>query len=138
MDRDELQARVKAFALRVMRLVEALPSTTAGREIGKQLLRSAMSVSANYRATRRARSDKEFAAKIGVVLEEADESLHWLELIMDGQLIKASLVSDLHAEAEELVRIFAASRRSVRERLRPITQSPNHQTNRHSDGDINA
>jgi four helix bundle protein len=83
-DKSELQRRTKAFALRVLKLVDALPRTPAGRAISNQLVRSAMSVGANYRAACRARSRLEFAAKLGTVLEEADESLYWLEMIRDG------------------------------------------------------
>lgn len=127
MDRDELQARVKRFALRVIKLVEALPSNTAGREIGRQVLRSATSASANYRAARRARSPKEFLAKICIVVEETDESAHWLELIVEAELLSAQKVTPLLQEATELMRIFAATRATARRRHRQITKSPNHQ-----------
>lgn len=115
MDADELQDRTKRFALRVMKLVNALPNTIAGREIGRQLLRAGTSVSANYRAARRGRSKREFVAKMGVVVEEADESVHWLELVMDGELIPRDRVSGLHDEATQLVRIFAKTKRTARQ-----------------------
>jgi four helix bundle protein len=84
---DELKNRTKQFALRVLKLVAALPKTIEGRAIASQLVRSGTSVAANYRATCRARSKAEFIAKIGVVLEEADETLLWLELISEANLL---------------------------------------------------
>lgn len=115
MDKDELKARTKSFALRAMKLVDALPKTTAGRAIGSQLVRSGTSVGANYRAACRGRSKAEFIAKIGTVAEEADESAFWLELIMDGGLLTPGLVSPLHREAEELTAIFTASGRTAKQ-----------------------
>src|SRR3981081_984804 len=83
----QLRARTKRFALAVVRLVSMPPKTEAGRIIGRQLLRSATSVAANYRSAGRARSRKEFGARIGVALEEADESLFWLELLTESHLL---------------------------------------------------
>jgi len=127
---DELQARSREFALRVIRLIDALPNTTAGRRSGDQLFRSATSVAANYRAARRARSLKEFIAKVGVVTEEADESEFWLGLIMDAGLLEADRVYELRREADELTRIFASTRRTAGSRRQSpdhqITRSPNH------------
>ena len=113
MDKRELQSRTKRFALRVLKLVDALPRSTAGRAISNQLVRSATSVGANYRAACRARSRAEFAAKLGTVLEEADESLYWLELIRDGELMPDPKVSLLLKEANELTAILAAGRKSA-------------------------
>ncbi len=113
MDKRELQSRTKRFALRVLKLVDALPRSTAGRAISNQLVRSATSVGANYRAACRARSRAEFAAKLGTVLEEADESLYWLELIRDGELMLDSKVSLLLTEADEFTAILAAGRKSA-------------------------
>ena len=115
MNEQKLKARTKQFGLRVMNIVDALPKTVAGRAIGNQLVRSGTSVGANYRATCRSRSKAEFIAKIGTVAEEADESAFWLELIMDGGLLKPELVSPLHREAEELAAIFTASGRTAKE-----------------------
>ena len=84
---DELKLRTKSFALRIMKLVDALPNTTAGRVIANQIMRSGSSVGANYRAACRARSNAEFIAKLGTVLEESDETEFWLELILDGELL---------------------------------------------------
>ncbi len=101
MDKQELQRRTKQFALRVFKLVDVLPRTPAGRAVANQLVRSATSVGANYRAVCRARSRAEFTAKLGTVLEEADESLYWLELIREGRLIPESKLSLLVKEADE-------------------------------------
>jgi four helix bundle protein len=100
-----------------MKLVGALPNTTAARAVGNQFVRSGTSVGANYRATCRARSGAEFAAKLGIVIEEADESAFWLELIMESGLLEQRLVEPLHSEANELVAIMVASRRSSLRRL---------------------
>ncbi len=96
-----------------MKLVDALPKTMAGRAIGNQLVRSATSVGANYRAACRGRSKAEFIAKIGLVEEEADESGYWMELLIESGLIKTDLVSSLLNEADQLVAIMAASRKSA-------------------------
>lgn len=113
MDKQELQSRTKSFALRILKLVDALPRTPAGRAISNQLVRSATSVGANYRAACRARSRAEFAAKLGTVLEEADESLYWLEMIRDGGLMSESKISLLLGEANELTAILTAGRKSA-------------------------
>ena len=113
MDEAELKSRTKQFALRVMRLVDALPKSIKGRTIGGQLIRSGTSVAANYRATCRARSRAEFISKLGVVVEEADESALWLELIVEHKLMQEVLVRPLLREAEELTAIMAASRISA-------------------------
>ena len=109
----DLKARTKQFALRVMKMVDALPRTIQGRTIAKQIIRSATSVAANYPAACRARSRAEFIAKIGVVEEEADESCFWLELIIDSGLLTDERIRPLLSEAGELVAIMAASRKSA-------------------------
>lgn len=114
MDEGELKQRTKQFALRVIRLVEALPATGVGRALGNQLVRSATSVGANYRAACRGRSRAEFVAKLGVVEEEVDESAYWMELITESNLLPATRVQSLLQEADELTAIFAASIRSAR------------------------
>ncbi|MGQ0761656.1 MAG: four helix bundle protein [Acidobacteriota bacterium] len=113
MTEDDLKKRTKQFALRVLKLVAALPKTIAGRTIGNQLARSGTSVAANYRAACRGRSKAEFVAKLGVVEEEADESALWLELIIEGELLKKDLVQPLWNEANELVAIMTSSRKSA-------------------------
>ena len=109
----DLKARTKQFALRVMKMVDALPRTIQGRAIAKQVIGSATSVAANYRAACRARSRAEFIAKIGVVEEEADESCFWLELIIDSSLLTEERIRPVLSEAGELVAIMAASRKSA-------------------------
>src|SRR5947207_4972637 len=113
MNPEDLKERTKQFALRVMRLVDALPASTKGRALAGQLIRSATSVAANYRAACRARSRAEFIAKIGIVEEEADESCFWLELIIDSGLLNEDRIRPLLSEAGELVAIMAASRKSA-------------------------
>ncbi len=108
----DLKARTKQFA-RVMKLVDSLPRTIQGRAVANQIIRSATSVAANYRAARRARSRAEFIAKIGVVEEEADETTFWLELIIDSALLTETRTRPLLRKAGELVAIMAASRKSA-------------------------
>lgn len=114
MTSEELKQRTKQFALRVMKLVDALPSTSCGRAIGGQLIRSGTSVGANYRAACRGRSKAEFTAKMGTVAEEADESCFWLELIVEGGLLASDLVRPLLDEANELTAIFTAAAKTSR------------------------
>jgi four helix bundle protein len=109
----DLKARTKQFPLRVMKLIDALPRTIQGRAIANQIIRSATSVAANYRAACRARSRPEFIAKIGVVEEEADETAFCLELIIDSALLSDARIRPLLTEAGELVAIMAASRKSA-------------------------
>jgi len=109
----DLKARTKQFALRVMKLVDAIPRTIQRCAIAKQIIRSATSVAANYRAACRARSRAEFIAKIGVVEEEAGESCFWLELIIDSGVLTEERIRPLVGEAGELVAIMAASRKSA-------------------------
>jgi four helix bundle protein len=113
MDEDELKKRTKLFGLRIMKLVAALPNTPQGRTVGGQLVRAGTSVGANYRAACRARSRAEFTARLGVVEEEADESGYWLEVVIEGELMKARLVRPLLTEANELVAIMTSSRKTI-------------------------
>ena len=106
---NDLKERTKQFALRVVRLYRALPARGEARVIGKQLLRSGTSVGANYRAACRARSRAEFVAKLGIVLEEADESWFWLEILQEPGIIRSTMLTPLLREATELTSIFAAS-----------------------------
>jgi four helix bundle protein len=113
MEKRELQNRTKQFALCVLKLIEMLPHTAAGRAISNQLVRAATSVGANYRSACRARSRAEFAAKLGVAVEEADESLYWRELVRDGNLLPENKLSHLLKEADELMAILASGRKSA-------------------------
>ena len=110
----ELRNRTKEFALRVVRLFRSLPRSPEAQVIGRQLLRSGTSVGANYRAACRARSRAEFVAKIGVVVEEADESAFWLELLIETGTFKRDQVSSLLTEALELTALFNASRTTIK------------------------
>jgi four helix bundle protein len=110
----ELKTRTKQFAIRVVKLFQKLPRTIEARVIGKQLLRSATSVAANYRAVCRARSKAEFVSKVGVVVEEADESVFWLELLTETDICSESALAPLTKEARELTAIFTSSQRTAR------------------------
>lgn len=124
MDREELKRRTKAFALRVVRFVGNMPGGAVSRILGNQLLRAGTSVGANYRAACRARSRADFISKIGVVEEEADEALYWLEVIAESGTVMSDELSSLIKEAGELVAIFTAAGRSSKasDRL-PIPKS---------------
>src|SRR5262245_10379260 len=102
MNEQQFKDRTKALALRIIRLVNALPDGAVTDVVGKQMLRSATSVGANYRAACRSRSNKVMIAKLDIVLEEADETLFWLELVIESDLMSAALLADLVAETNEI------------------------------------
>src|ERR1700759_4467740 len=104
----ELKNRAKAFALRVFRMSRAIPKTREANVIMQQLLRSSTSMAANYRAVGRARSKAEFVSKLGVVVEEADETVFWLEFLADTGIVKPAKLSELFNEANQLLLIFSA------------------------------
>jgi four helix bundle protein len=110
----ELRRRTKDFALRIMRMCRTIPSTRETNIINNQILRSATGVAANYRAVGLARSKAEFISKLGIVIEEADETVFWLELLSDSGIIPASKLRELMAEGNELVAIFLASRKTAK------------------------
>jgi four helix bundle protein len=111
---DVLKERTKQFALRVIKVIRSLPAGSEGRIIGGQLLRSGISVAANYRAVCRARSRAEFLSKLAIVIEEADESAFWLELLVDAGLVSQGKLKELRSEANQLVAIFNASRTTAK------------------------
>ena len=111
---EDLRRRTKDFALRIINLFRALPKTEEARVLGRQVLRSGTAVAANYRSACRARSHADFISKIGITVEEADETAFWLELIADAGIMKSTKLQSLLAEANELVRIFQASRTTAR------------------------
>lgn len=113
---DNLRERTKAFAIRIVRLFRALPSSREAQVIGNQVLRSGTSVGANYRAACRARSRQEFISRLGIVVEEADETIFWLELLVETDIVKENRLEGLLNEARELTAIFTAARRTSRER----------------------
>lgn len=110
----ELRNRTKAFALRVIHMSDALPRTRSGNVIGNQVLRSATGMAANYRAAGRSRSKAEFVAKIVVVIEEADETVFWLEMLRDSGIVKPTKLDSMLDEANQLLEIFTASRRTAK------------------------
>ncbi len=109
-----------AFALRIIRLAGALPRSQASQVIGRQLLRSGTSVGANYRAACRARSRADFAAKLAIVEEEADETLYWLELLLQSGLIRLERLDGLVKEADEIIAIVTASRKTAQGKNAPV------------------
>lgn len=117
MDQDELKQRSKQFTLRVIRLVESLPHRNTASVIGHQLLRSSTSVGANYRAACRARSRLDFISKLGIVIEETDESLYWMELLEEAKIVSPDLLKDLKEETNQLVAIFTAAQITARKNL---------------------
>jgi len=116
----ELQDRTKRFAVNAIILCRELPPTLDGRRVGQQLIDSATSVAANYRAACRARSRAEFISKLGTVLEEADESLFWLELLVDAKLVTLQRADRLLLEADQLTAIFTASIRTAKGMRKPV------------------
>ncbi|HUU13686.1 MAG TPA: four helix bundle protein [Terriglobia bacterium] len=119
---EELKRRTKQFAIRIVKMSQALPNNREAWVLGKQVLRSGTSVAANYRAVCRSRSKAEFIAKIGVVVEETDETLFWLELLVETGVVPKERLAALLAEANELLAIFAASQRTARAPTRSMDQ----------------
>ena len=129
---DELRSRTKQFALRTMRLFRSLPRSPEVDVVGRQLVRSGTSVAANYRAACRGRSHAEFLAKLCIVVEEADESLFWLEMLVESGAVAKARLALLIKEAEELLAIFSAARKTAAAKAKlselhnhQVTQSPN-------------
>jgi four helix bundle protein len=114
MTREEMKRRTKTFANRVVKLCSALPNDWIARTLGKQLLRSGTSVGANYRAVCRAKSNLDFINKLRIVEEECDESLFWMELLVDNSLVKSSRLQSLMKEADELLAIVVSSAKTAR------------------------
>jgi len=128
MDADELKERTKRFALRILKLAAALPSTIEGKAIRGQLVRAGTSVGANYRAACRGRSRAEFVAKLGIVEEEADESAFWLELIIEGAFLNENRVQPLLDEANKITKIMASSRLTASKRSSAMKANLNRQS----------
>ena len=108
-----MQRRTKDMALRVIRLFRSLPKTDEARIIGRQLLRSATSVAANYRAVCRARSQAEYFAKLSIVVEETDETLFWMELLVEADIVSTTKIQNLMTETTELLAIFSTARKNT-------------------------
>ena len=117
MNAEELKRRTKRFGLEVIKLVESLPTTQTGKVVGNQMLRSALSVGANYRAACRARSKADFISKVGITIEETDETQHWLEMLAEAGIIPLDQIKPLLQESNELVAILTASAKTARENL---------------------
>ncbi len=118
MTEKEFKRRTKRFALRVIRLVEALPKTKTGSVIGYQLLKAGTSVGANYRAACRGKSAKDVIAKLGIVEEEADESLFWMERLIEAELVPEKRLADLMQEGDEILAMTVSSIKTLRKRRR--------------------
>ena len=114
MNSDELRLRTKKYAAEVIRFVDSLPRGTSSEVIGKQLLRSATSTAANYRAACRARSNPDFINKLGIVEEEADETVFWLEMLLESGKVSEPDVQPLMKEGREILAIFSASHKTAR------------------------
>ena len=112
--RDHLRLRTRAFALRIVKVAEILPKTRTGNHFANQLLRCGTSVGANYRAACRARSAAEFCAKLGIVEEEADESIFWLEMLIEAKLLPKQRLEPLMNEANELLAMVVSSIKTAR------------------------
>lgn len=114
LEHDETRKRTKLFALRIINLSQSLPDTREARVLGAQVLRSGTSVAANYRAAGRSRSRADFVSKISVAVEEADETIFWLELLVESGLVKHTRMAALMNEANQLLAILSASRRTAK------------------------
>ncbi len=128
MNADEIKKRTKAFALQIIRLADDLPKSRSANVIANQLMRSATSVGANYRSACRARSRADFIAKMGIVEEEADESVYWIELLVDSGSVGDDQVSAMLAEAREIVSIAVSSIKTARRNA--VAEKPRQSTTR--------
>jgi four helix bundle protein len=124
MTQDEMKMRTTRFALRVIKLVESLPNTRAASVIGKQLVRCGTSVGANYRSSCRAKSAADFIAKLSIVEEEADESIYWMELLIESSIVKKSLLESLIDEANQIVSIIVSSIKTLKRKRNPKSAIP--------------
>ena len=116
MNEQQFKQRTKQLALRIIHLVEALPNTSTAQVIGKQVLRSGTSVGANYRAACRAKSTADILSKLAIVEEEADETLYWLELLVEAEIIPESKLRSLMSETNEIIAMVVTSIKTIRDR----------------------
>ena len=121
---EQLRHRTKQLAIRVINMSRALPRTKESLVIGDQMIRSATSVGANYRAVCRARSKAEFTSKLSIVIEEADETAFWLDILIETQIVSQERLQSLISETDELLAIFSPARSTIRGNKSPITKSP--------------
>ena len=117
MDSSQLKNRTKKYSITILDLVEKLPNTISGRAVSNQIVRSGTSVGANYRAVCRARSDREFIAKMSIVIEESDETLFWLEIILEKEWLNKSQIDIIWKEGNELTTIFVSSMKTIKDRV---------------------
>ena len=117
MTSEELRIRLRKFSVRIIKLSDNLPNTISGRAISNQIIRSGTSPGANYRAACLGKSDKDFINKLKIVEEELDETLYWLELIEETELIKKNLISDLKNENQELLKIIVSSINTMKKKM---------------------
>ena len=125
MTQDEMKARTKQFALRIIRLVQSLPTNLVADVVGKQLLRSGTSVGANHRASCRAKSTAHFIHKLAIVEEEADEPIYWMELLTEGKIVKETLLENLIDEANQILSIVVLSIKTSKEKRNSKSAFPN-------------
>lgn len=118
MDKAELQERMTAFAVRIVKMVDSMPTTVAGHAIARQIIRSGTSPSANYRAACLAKSDKDFVNKMKMVEEELDETCHWLEIVMRSEIMTSTRLLPLHQECKELLSIIVRSIVTTKNRMK--------------------
>jgi four helix bundle protein len=130
MNKNELQERMTDFAVRIIKMVDAMPSSVAGMAIARQVVRSGTSPSANYRAACLAKSDKDFIDKLKMVEEELDETCHWLTLIIRSELLKPSRVEPLHQECSELLSIIVKSIVTTKNRMKANELEKNNSINK--------
>jgi four helix bundle protein len=116
MNKDEMVQRTKEFAIRVVKLYRSLPASKDAQIIGLQVFRSGTSVGANYRAACRGRSRPDFISKLGIALEEVDESLYWMELLIETKIISAERLQPLMSEANEITAILVTTIKSARQK----------------------
>jgi len=114
----DLRVRTKQYALRIVRLYTALPKSTEAQVLGQQVLRSGTSVAANYREASRARSDAEFISKLGIVEQELDETMMWLELLVEAEIVKEGKLADLIDESDQLLRIVVTTIKNTKTRTK--------------------
>lgn len=125
MTQAEMKKRTKELALRIIRLVESLPETRTSKVLGHQLLRSGTSVGANYRAACRAKSTADFIAKLAIVEEEGDESIYWLELLVESKQVRFELVEGLLDECNQVVSVVVAAIKTSKSKRNPRSAIPN-------------
>ena len=121
---EELRQRTKQLAIRVINMSRTLPRTKEAFVIGDQMIRSATSVGANYRVVCRARAKAEVTAKLSIVIEEADETAFWLDILIETQIVSQERLQSLISETDELLAIFSSARSTIRGNKSPITKSP--------------